>query len=256
MKSLGQHINFGNNFFSRIRNINSLPVQTFICNDKGNVLNIDSDVLEKVSGIIQNNNIALFIHSSYKYNISLPFTKYSVHILSLLQEIYYSIKMGAIGIVIHFGKNKLSGESLNNMYRSIFYLYKKIKKYNFYIILETSSGQGSELCYTIEDLYSFFSLMCNKNMQMLDRIKLCIDTCHIYVAGYDIKKSFAKYINKFDKLIGIQNVILVHLNDSKHKCGSKIDRHEIIGKGYIGYDALKRIYNFCIKHNIYCLTEQ
>ena len=107
--------------------------------------------------------------------------------------------------------------------------------------METSSGQGSELCYKIENLAYFYNkLSKHKNENIRNRFGICVDTCHIYVSGHDIRSLNAinKYLDTFNKLIGLEHIKLIHLNDSKQDIGTKIDRHENIGKGYIGKKGL------------------
>ena len=126
------------------------------------------------------------------------------------------------------------------MFSSILYILNQTEKYkDVYFIIETSSGQGSETLTKLEDLAHFINKF--KNTKYENRIKLCIDTCHIFAAGYDIrdKNKFNEFIKLFDKLIGLDKVILVHLNDSKEDLNSHKDRHESIGKGKIGSKRIK-----------------
>lgn len=98
------------------------------------------------------------------------------------------------------------------------------------------------------------------SLEKHSKIKFCIDTCHIFASGYDIRtiQGFDEFIRKFDNLIGIQNIQLIHLNDSKNPLNSGVDRHETLGNGYIfkdNLDTLKYILNFAIKNNISMITE-
>jgi len=105
------------------------------------------------------------------------------------------------------------------------------------ILLETSTGQGSEIGYKLEDLsFIYRKLSKHKNINVRNRFGICLDTCHIFVAGYNIKNKNTRkiYFDKFNELIGFKHIKLIHLNDSKNNIGSKIDRHENIGNGYIG----------------------
>ena len=144
------------------------------------------------------------------------------------------------------------------MFTSIIHLVNKTREYSSVkIFLETTAGQGTEMCYKLDDLAYFYNkfLRCDKFIK--DRVKLCLDTCHIFAAGYDIKtkSSIKKYLKKFNKLIGIKHINLIHLNDSKCDIGCRVDRHENIGNGYIGLSGLKMIFKYFKKLNIPIILE-
>lgn len=113
------------------------------------------------------------------------------------------------------------------------------------VVLETMSGRGTEMCSNFEEIAMVINSIEDKS-----RIGVCLDTCHVFSAGYDIrtKESFAKVMQDFDNIIGLKYLKAMHLNDSKHDLGSKKDRHESIGKGMIGLEAFSYIMNspiFC-----------
>ena len=212
---------------------------------------------ETFSNILKH-NFKIFIHSSYTNNIASNWSTTSSSINNIINDIHYANKIGAIGVVIHLGKQlDLScDDAMENIVSSIVYIHNKTSLLNIEIILETSAGQGSEMCYNLYDLSTLYKKI-KKSIELPKRIKICIDTCHIFVAGYDItsKNKIIKFIKIFDKLIGLNNVSLVHLNDSKNVCGSHIDRHENIGKGYIGKKNLKIIFKFFRNRKIPCILE-
>ncbi|OQX70890.1 MAG: deoxyribonuclease IV [Candidatus Cloacimonas sp. 4484_275] len=107
-------------------------------------------------------------------------------------------------------------------------------------VIENTAGQGSNLGYRFEQIAFIIELIDNK-----ERIGVCIDTCHLFTSGYDIrtKTAFEKTFSEFDNIIGFQYLKGMHLNDSKPDLGSKIDRHESIGKGKIGIEAFSFIVN-------------
>ncbi len=114
------------------------------------------------------------------------------------------------------------------------------KTHNLTLVLETTAGMGSSVGASFKELAHIIEKVKNKS-----RIGVCIDTCHIFAAGYDIstKKKYEETMNRFEKEIGIQYLKGVHLNDSKKKCGSRIDRHAPIGKGFIGIGGFSYIMN-------------
>lgn len=112
------------------------------------------------------------------------------------------------------------------------------KNYNSVVLLEAMSGKGSELGCSFEELKTIIDgVDDNKNLGVL------VDTCHIYSAGYDIVGDLNGVLEKFDSLVGLDRLKAVHINDSMTEFGSKKDRHEKLGKGTIGIDAIARVIN-------------
>ncbi len=254
MKLFGAHINSNiNNIIDEINLIkkyNGTLIQTFV-----NIKHNKKDY-ELIKNELIKKNIKIVIHASYTINIAQNWNEHSWWLKQFLHEIELAEYLGAYGIVIHLGKkiNISEQEAINNMYTFMIFIYDKIKNYNIKILFETSTGQGSELCYNLENLAYFFNKFIKINT---NKFRICLDTCHIYQAGYDIsnKKNINKYLNDFENLIGIKYIALVHLNDSKNTLGSKLDRHANLGNGYIGKDPLKIISKFFLKHNIPIILE-
>ena len=196
----------------------------------------------------------IFIHSSYQINIGTDLVPsqtdlYNTSIDILINEIELAKKIKAKGIVVHMGKNvkkKFDNEHVyNNMVEFIIEFFKKIKtkKINTSILLETSAGQGGEMCSNLNDFVNF--ILKFSKLYFYYQLNICIDTCHIFQAGYDINN--IKIINQVHKIFyPIKDKIkLIHLNDSYYSVGSHIDRHEQIGKGMIQVDKLiKFIYPY------------
>ena len=257
MKLFGSHIDSNiNNIQDEIIMINEYNgnlVQFFV-NSKFNTKDY-----EKIKNDLEKYNTKLVIHASYTINIARDWSDHSWWLKQLYLEIELAEYLGAFGIVIHLGKQlKLSTEEgLNNMYTSLLHIYNKTKDFNIKIFLETSTGQGSEMCYKLEDFAHFFNKFIKINNITKDKFRICLDTCHIFQAGYDIsnKKNINKYMNDFERLIGIKYIGLVHLNDSKNELGSKLDRHESLGDGYIGLDAIKYISKFFFNINVPIILE-
>ncbi len=205
-------------------------------------------------------NIQNIIHASYTINIAQNWDEYSWWINQLLLEINIANKINAKFIVLHLGKSLDidTTVALNNMYSSLLYIANKTKDIPIKILLETSSGQGSEMCIKLEELSHFINKLLNhKNKSISDKFGICIDTCHIFSAGYDIntKQSVSNYLKKFDELIGIKNIKLFHLNNSKTKLGSNIDRHDNLEQGTIQIEGLKELIKFAHKLEIPLILE-
>ena len=101
------------------------------------------------------------------------------------------------------------------------------------IALETMAGKGSECGRSFDEIARIMD-----GVKLNDKLSICMDTCHIHDAGYDIKHGFDDVLNEFDKIIGIDFIKVLHINDSKNEQGASKDRHANIGHGFIGFDAL------------------
>lgn len=104
------------------------------------------------------------------------------------------------------------------------------------VLLETMAGKGTEMGRSFEELREIID-----RVELKDKLGVCFDTCHVWDAGYDIAGDLDGVLTQFDKVIGLDRLYAVHFNDSKNPCGSHKDRHEKLGKGTIGMDAMKRI---------------
>lgn len=109
---------------------------------------------------------------------------------------------------------------------------------NTTVLLETMAGKGTEVGRSFEELADII-----EKVERKDRIGVCLDTCHIYDGGYDIVNDLDGVLAEFDKVIGLERLKAIHLNDDKNPMGSQKDRHEKIGKGTIGLEAFERIIN-------------
>jgi deoxyribonuclease-4 len=128
---------------------------------------------------------------------------------------------------------KIIAESLN-------IAHANTKGYKVSSMIEATAGQGSSLGYKFEHLQKIIELVDDKS-----RMTVCIDTAHIFAAGYDIRNAsnYNKVIDEFDNIVGLEKLKCMHMNDSKKPLGSKVDRHEHIGKGFIGLEGFTNIMN-------------
>ena len=106
------------------------------------------------------------------------------------------------------------------------------------VLLETMSGKGSEIGSKFEELQQIIN-----SVELKDKLGVCLDTCHIYDGGYDIVNNLDDVINEFDKVIGLEKLKAIHLNDTKNPFASHKDRHEKIGEGHLGFDAIGKVIN-------------
>ena len=104
------------------------------------------------------------------------------------------------------------------------------------VLLETMAGKGTEIGGSFEELREILD-----RVAMPDRVGVCLDTCHVHDAGYDIAGNLDGVLTEFDRVIGLDKLKALHLNDSKNPMGARKDRHEKLGQGYLGLDALVRV---------------
>lgn len=118
------------------------------------------------------------------------------------------------------------------------------------VLLETMAGKGSEIGSSFEEL----KLIIDK-INLKEKIGVCLDTCHVHDAGYDIVNDFDGVLSKFDRVIGLKYLKALHINDSKNSIGAHKDRHDVIGAGYIGKDTFKKILNHPNIQGLPCVLE-
>ncbi|MGE7919466.1 deoxyribonuclease IV [Viridibacillus sp. NPDC093762] len=197
-------------------------------------LNIDAGLLHMKEHGLSN----IVVHAPYIINIANT-TKPEVFALGvdfLQKEIERTAAIGAKQIVLHPGAHVGAGTEIG-IARIIEGLNEVLSQdYPVQIALETMAGKGSECGRTFEELAQIFDGVKNN-----ERLSVCFDTCHTHDAGYDIINDFDGVLENFDKTIGIDRIKVLHINDSKNVCGAAKDRHENIGFGHIGFDALNRI---------------
>ncbi len=113
------------------------------------------------------------------------------------------------------------------------------------VLLETMSGKGSEVGRNFEEIRAIID-----KVELKDKLGVCLDTCHVYDAGYDIVGNLDGVLEEFDRVIGLDRLKAIHINDSKNPFESHKDRHEKIGDGYIGIEAMERIINHPVLRDI------
>jgi len=159
---------------------------------------------------------------------------------ALLLELTRSEKLGLSYLVMHPGSNADEKEGIKRIADSLSWVHSKSKNYKVKICLETTAGQGNTLGYRFEQIVRIIDLT-----QENQRLGVCYDTAHTFEAGYDIrgKKAYGETFRLLDKIVGLNRLKVIHLNDSKKDLGSRVDRHEHIGKGFIGLEAFGLILN-------------
>ena len=186
---------------------------------------------------------AIIAHDSYLINLatSHPDLK-EKSINALIREMERCKALEIPSIVIHPGAHIEAGEEtgIRNIADSLNTVFQRTEGWGVAIALETTAGQGTSIGYRFEHLRQI-----KNGVRKKDRIKTCLDTCHLFAAGYDIRTSegYHKVISDFDRTVGLDSVACLHVNDSKKGLGSRVDRHEQIGKGHIGISAFQLLMN-------------
>lgn len=185
----------------------------------------------------------LVIHISYLINLASPIHGlYKASIDAYVKDIQEAQKLGAEYIVTHMGshKNTSEEEGLNRLANALNIILEKSKGSSVKVLLENTSGSGSCLGYRFHHHKQVIDKVKHK-----ERIGLCLDTAHAYLAGYDLSLEFGlrQMLKEIDTTVGLTYLKLIHLNDAKGKLGSRHDRHEHIGKGGIGLKGIRSIIN-------------
>jgi deoxyribonuclease IV len=184
---------------------------------------------------------AAFAHSNYLINLAATNPQFHVNsIRALAEELIRADQLKLPFLVLHPGAHLGTGEEagLQKIIDSIDCVFAAIPKVKTQIALETTAGQGSCLGHRFEHLAYIIA-----NVREPERLRVCLDTAHVFAAGYDIGSEAAvkKTFREFDCVIGRDRLVAIHLNDSKTARGSRVDRHEHIGKGKIGLEVFRFI---------------
>jgi deoxyribonuclease-4 len=185
--------------------------------------------------------LSVFAHANYLINLAATNPQFHANSLrALSEELTRADQLELPFLVLHPGAHLGAGEEagLNTIVASIDQVFRKLPKVKTRIALETTAGQGSCLGHTFEQIACII-----ENVRQPERLSVCLDTAHVFAAGYDIgnERGIRKTFREFDRTIGLQRLAAIHLNDSKTARGSRVDRHEHIGKGKIGLDAFRFI---------------
>lgn len=192
---------------------------------------------------VQTSVVPVAAHDSYLINLASPRPENRRRSLQALQdELVRTDLLGIPYVVIHPGAHMGSGEKMGirRIAGSLNRIFERTSKLRVRILLETTAGQGTSLGYRFEQLAEMID-----QTESQDRLGVCLDTCHLFAAGYDFgdRETFNTLVRDFDASIGLSRLKVIHANDSKKERGSRIDRHEHIGQGLIG----ERAFSFLLK---------
>ena len=194
-------------------------------------------------------------HDSYLINLASPDKRlYERSIEALSQELSRAEVLGLPYLVTHPGSYVGSGEKegLHRIVQGINLLYQMDEGMKVMILLETTAGQGTNLGYRFEHFAKIIEMI-----EKDEKIGVCFDTCHVFASGYDLStpNGYEATFEEFHRIIGLDRLKVVHINDSKTPCGTRIDRHEHIGQGYLGSEFFRTLLNDARFKNIPAILE-
>lgn len=197
--------------------------------------------INEALALCEENNISpsdIIVHAPYIVNLAQSDNqKFEFAVSFLTNELMGTSMIGAKYMVLHPGAHVGMGAEygINRIASGINIMLSDTMNYDSVILLETMAGKGTECGRTFEEIASIIEKVHNK-----DRIGVCLDTCHINDAGYDIVNNYEAVIEEFDRVIGLKYLKCIHLNDSKNVRGAHKDRHENIGFGNVGFDTIMK----------------
>lgn len=239
---LGAHLSCAKGFLKMgeealAANMNTM--QFFLRNPRGaKAKALDPDDMSALRALLKDNGFAPVIaHAPYTLNPCSP----DAHIRALAEEMFADDlqRMEYLpGNFYNFHPGSRLKQPLETAVGQISEMLNRLitPELHTTILLETMSGKGSEVG---RDFYELRAIL--DRIEIPEKVGVCLDTCHIWDAGYDIQRDLDGVLTEFDRIIGLQKLKAIHLNDSLNTQGSHKDRHALIGQGEIGFDALLRV---------------
>ena len=215
----------------------------------------EEDVQKFREAIQETGVFPVTVHDAYLINLSAtnPDT-YGRSYRAFVDELKRCEQLGVPYLVMHPGSHLGAGEEagLQRIAESIARAYRESGAQRTVVLLETTAGQGTNLGYRFEHLRQIIDITALGN-----RVAVCLDTCHIFAAGYDLRtpQAWEQTKSEFDRIIGLEKLRAFHLNDSKRGLGSRVDRHARIGQGEIGTKAFRILLNDPDLRNIPMILE-
>jgi len=245
---LGAHMSIAGGVHTAIERavrIGCTALQMFVKNNnqwKGKALS-DEDVATYKDALSKARIGPVVVHDTYLINLCAS----DRSILrksrdALTDELQRCEKLGVDYLNFHPGAHMGRGEKegIERIAESLNMIHTRTKGFRVKSVIESTAGQGTALGYKFEQLKDMIDLVDEQ-----ERMAVCIDTCHIFAAGYDIvsEEGYHRTFREFDDIIGLDRLVAFHVNDSKRELGSRVDRHEHIGKGKIGLEGFRLIMN-------------
>jgi len=245
---LGAHMSIAGGLhlaLTRGRDVGCSVVQIFLKNQRQWTARpyTDSEVREfraawKATGVR-----VVFAHANYLINLATPVAAEWRRAVDVFHdELERAEALGLPFVVIHPGSHRAAGldEGIRRVARAIDVLHDRMRGGRVRIVLENTAGGGATIGRSFEELAAVVDAV-----REPDRVGVCLDTCHLFAAGYDIRTpdGYETTIGRCRRLLGLRRVRAFHLNDAKQPLGSGLDRHEKIGRGHLGVEPFRRLMN-------------
>jgi len=257
---IGSHVSISGSIANAITNASERECsafQVFTSNPRGwHAKDLTDDGITNYKNNLSQSNIDRFAtvaHMPYLPNLSSPeISVYEKSIHTMIREVERCDKLGIPYLVTHLGSHKGTGEDKG--IRRLVGALTEVAKINkdVTILLENTAGQKNSVGSDFTQLAEIFF-----GLKPASRFGICIDTCHAFAAGYDLKneKNVKDVFEKFDSEIGLKHIKIIHLNDSKGELGCHLDRHEHLGLGHIGEAGLSQVVKLANKNKIPIILE-
>ncbi len=243
---LGSHVSIAGGLhkaFTMARDIGCTAIQIFTKNaNRWQAKPLTQQTIDRFSDAWAASEVkSIAAHDSYLINLGTPKQELLEKSRNaLLNELQRCEQLRIPYLVMHPGAHVGSGEadSLQRVVESFDIIHEQTSGYACQILVETTAGQGTTLGYTFEHLAKIRELA-----QAPERIGICLDTCHIFAAGYELRTEagYQTTMQAFDDIVGLQHLKVIHANDSLKELGCRVDRHQEIGQGCIGLDGFRNL---------------
>jgi deoxyribonuclease-4 len=248
MPLLGAHMSIAGGYYKAVDDAARCGmnvVQLFTKNNnQWKAKEIGMEDVDAFTSALASQNISIPLsHSSYLINLAAPdAVLWKKSIDAMVVELFRAGQLGIKHVVMHPGAFTTSDETtgITRIARAIDEVHKQTKQAGANIALENTAGQGSCLGWRFEHLAEIIA-----QVKDPDRLAVCIDTCHAFAAGYPLgtEKEYKATMKQLGLLVGFERVVAFHLNDSKKDLGSRVDRHEHIGRGKMGLEPFRLLLN-------------
>ncbi len=182
-------------------------------------------------------------HATYLLNLaSSDATTRDTSIRCITDELQRCEALGVMGLIFHPGAHldDTMEAGIKRIAKALDQVHRTCSGFNTMILLETTAGQGTAIGWQFDQIANILD-----QTKAPDRLGVCLDTCHLFAAGYDFRSAegYETMIGEMDDTFGVKSIKCIHVNDSKRECGSRVDRHEHIGKGKIGKQGFAHFVN-------------
>ncbi len=248
MMRLGAHESIGGGLhkaFDRAQSVGCETLQIFVKSNRSwAVKPLTEEDIARFKAKAEETGIQPVVdHTSYLLNLGTPDdTLWKRSRDTLIIELERCEALGVPYLVLHPGSHVGTGEEagLARVAQALGEVHAATPGFRAQILLETTAGQGTNLGYRFEHLGWLL-----EHTPTGERMGVCLDTCHVFAAGYELRtpEGYAATMEAFDRIVGLERLLALHLNDSKGDLGSRKDRHEHIGKGHIGLEGFRHVLN-------------